>query len=70
MATARDFALKPHPKIAKPEGPLLVCVLDGFGERVIGLLQWILAGLLANTARSRVAVYLVPAPGAARRRHS
>lgn len=28
-----DFKLQPHASIAKPEGPLLVCVLDGWGER-------------------------------------
>lgn len=27
-----DFTLKPHPTVPKAEGPLLVCVLDGFGE--------------------------------------
>ncbi len=32
MAASYDFALKPHPTIPKPEGPLLVCVLDGYGE--------------------------------------
>lgn len=30
-----DFELKPHPKIPKAEGPLLVCVLDGFGENEV-----------------------------------
>lgn len=30
-----DFELKPHPKIPKAEGPLLVCVLDGFGEHMV-----------------------------------
>lgn len=30
-----DFKLKPHPKIPKAEGPLLVCVLDGFGENEV-----------------------------------
>lgn len=25
-----DFALKPHPKLGKPKGPLLVCILDGW----------------------------------------
>lgn len=37
MAASYDFALKPHPTIPKPEGPLLVCVLDGFGELGRGL---------------------------------
>ena len=32
-----DFTLKPHPTIPKPEGPLLVCVLDGFGEHAAQL---------------------------------
>lgn len=27
-----DFTLKPHPKIPKPDKPLLVVVLDGWGE--------------------------------------
>ena len=27
-----DFTLQPG-KISKPKGPLLVCVLDGYGER-------------------------------------
>jgi len=26
--------LKPHPTISKPDGPVLVCILDGFGENV------------------------------------
>lgn len=25
-----DFSLKPHPTIPKPEGPLLVCIMDGW----------------------------------------
>ncbi|CAG9467098.1 unnamed protein product [Pedinophyceae sp. YPF-701] len=27
-----DFKLKPHPKISKPDGPVMVCILDGWGE--------------------------------------
>lgn len=27
-----EFALAPHPTIPKPEGPVLVVILDGFGE--------------------------------------
>jgi 2,3-bisphosphoglycerate-independent phosphoglycerate mutase len=27
-----DYALKPHGAISAPEGPLMVCILDGFGE--------------------------------------
>lgn len=27
-----DFALAPHKSIPKPDGPLLVCILDGWGE--------------------------------------
>ena len=26
--------MKPHPTIPKPDGPVLVCILDGFGENV------------------------------------
>ncbi|PNW82060.1 hypothetical protein CHLRE_06g272050v5 [Chlamydomonas reinhardtii] len=29
---AHDYKLKAHPAIPAPEGPLLVCILDGFGE--------------------------------------
>ncbi|KAI8104129.1 hypothetical protein M9434_002392 [Picochlorum sp. BPE23] len=29
-----DFTLKQHPTLAKPEGPVLVCILDGWGENV------------------------------------
>ncbi|KAL6771667.1 GPM1B [Auxenochlorella protothecoides x Auxenochlorella symbiontica] len=29
-----DFTLKPHPTIPKPEGPLLVCIMDGWGVNV------------------------------------
>ncbi|KXZ52062.1 hypothetical protein GPECTOR_10g1085 [Gonium pectorale] len=29
---AHDYTLKPHPTITAPEGPLMVCILDGFGE--------------------------------------
>lgn len=39
MAATYDFTLKPHPTIPKPEGPLLVCVLDGYGE-LGGVWQW------------------------------
>lgn len=27
-----DLKLKPHPTISKPKGPVLVCILDGWGE--------------------------------------
>jgi 2,3-bisphosphoglycerate-independent phosphoglycerate mutase len=27
-----DKQLKAHPTIPKPEGPVLVCILDGYGE--------------------------------------
>lgn len=27
-----DFTLKPHPSIPKHDGPVIVCILDGFGE--------------------------------------
>jgi hypothetical protein len=30
MAPPTDFKLKPHAKIAKPEGPVLVCIVDGW----------------------------------------
>lgn len=29
---AHDYTLKPHPTIPKADGPVLVCILDGFGE--------------------------------------
>jgi 2,3-bisphosphoglycerate-independent phosphoglycerate mutase len=29
-----DYTLKPHPTLPKPEGPVLVCILDGWGENV------------------------------------
>ena len=29
--SAADFPLKPHQSIPKPDGPVLVCILDGFG---------------------------------------
>lgn len=29
-----DFTLKPHPTLPKPQGPVLVCILDGWGENV------------------------------------
>ena len=29
--SAADFPLKAHPGISKPDGPVLVCILDGFG---------------------------------------
>lgn len=29
---AADLKLKPHPTISKPKGPVLVCILDGWGE--------------------------------------
>ncbi|KAL6748133.1 phosphoglycerate mutase [Haematococcus lacustris] len=28
----RDYVLQPHPTIPKPDGPVLVVILDGFGE--------------------------------------
>ncbi len=30
-----DFELKPHPTIPKPEAPVMVCILDGWGENAI-----------------------------------
>ena len=32
MTDGQPFKLAPHPKIHKPEKPLLVVVLDGWGE--------------------------------------
>mmetsp|Transcript_35619 Transcript_35619/g.79184 ORF Transcript_35619/g.79184 Transcript_35619/m.79184 type:complete len:558 (-) Transcript_35619:762-2435(-) len=29
---SHDYTLKPHPTIPKHDGPVLVCILDGFGE--------------------------------------
>ncbi|KAG2502044.1 hypothetical protein HYH03_000538 [Edaphochlamys debaryana] len=29
---AYDYTLKPHPVLAPPTGPVMVCILDGFGE--------------------------------------
>lgn len=29
-----DFKLEPHPTIPKPEGPVLVCILDGWGVNI------------------------------------
>ncbi len=35
---AMDFTLKPHPTIPKPDGPVLVCILDGWvGSRIRSL---------------------------------
>ena len=50
-----DFTLQPHPTISKPEGPLLVCVLDGFGETQ-------LLPMLACWTHRRVLSSLVRAP--------
>lgn len=30
-----DFELQPHPTIPKPEAPVMVCILDGWGENAI-----------------------------------
>lgn len=30
MVAEIDFDLKPHPTIPKPDGPLLVCIMDGW----------------------------------------
>ena len=54
-ARAMDFTLQPHPTISKPEGPLLVCVLDGFGETQ-------LLPMLACWTHRRVLSSLVRAP--------
>lgn len=27
-----DFKLEPHATLPKPEGPVMVCILDGYGE--------------------------------------
>ena len=30
QAAVMDFTLKPHATLAKPDGPVLVCILDGW----------------------------------------
>ena len=30
-----DFELKPHATISKPDAPVMVCILDGWGENKI-----------------------------------
>ena len=32
LTTASAFDLKPHDTIPPPDGPVLVCILDGWGE--------------------------------------
>lgn len=34
MAPAASFTLGPHPTIPKPDGPVMVCILDGWGVNV------------------------------------
>ena len=46
-----DFALKPHPKLGKPKGPVLVCILDGW---VSVLNNRLLDGLFIILNRLRV----------------
>lgn len=36
-----DFTLKQHPTLAKPEGPVLVCILDGWVREAYNIKYYI-----------------------------
>lgn len=36
-----DFTLKQHPTLAKPEGPVLVCILDGWVRKAYNIKYYI-----------------------------
>ena len=44
---AADLKLKPHPTISTPKGPVLVCILDGWGENRYIASERIVQGLTA-----------------------